>query len=161
MRIALCRRVLPAQIYGRSKWSSFMHWPPMNACPTPLIWSAAWKSTRARHVLLSSVACASCSKERTTFALLREGLRNAAQISFINLLDRARGPLARICAVALASDIETEFVHRIIKLKQLKPPPLAGPHWPWSVQGQYARRLSLGYSGQALPADAQSAGQAA
>ena len=66
--------------------------------------------------------------------LLREGLRNAAQISFINLLDRARGPLAHICAVALASDIETEFVHRIIKLKQLKPPPLAGPHWPWSVK---------------------------
>ena len=66
--------------------------------------------------------------------LLREGLRNAAQIGFVNLLDRARGPLARICACALANDIETEFVHRVIKLKKLRPPPFTGPHWPWLVK---------------------------
>ena len=66
--------------------------------------------------------------------LLREGLRNAAQIRFINLLDRARGPLARICAAALAHDIETEFIHRIIKLKKSTPPPFTGPHWPWPVK---------------------------
>ncbi len=66
--------------------------------------------------------------------LLSEGLRNAAQIGFINLLDRARGPLARVCAAALAHDIETEFINRVIKLKKLKPPPFAGPHWPWPVK---------------------------
>ena len=66
--------------------------------------------------------------------LLREGLRSAAQIGFINLLDRARGPLTRICGFALANNIETEFVHRLIKLKQLKPPPLTGPLWPWPVR---------------------------
>ncbi len=65
--------------------------------------------------------------------LLRAGLQSARQIEFVNLLDRARGPLARICAAALAGDIETEFVRRVIALKQLAPPPLAGPHWPWPV----------------------------
>ena len=65
--------------------------------------------------------------------LLREGLNKASQINFINLLDRARNPLARICGLALANDIETEFVHRVIKLKQLKPPPFVGPYWPWPV----------------------------
>ena len=71
----------------------------------------------------------------------REGLRvvarrfakRGASRGFVNLLDRARGPLARICSAALANDIETEFIHRVIKLKQLKPPPFAGPHWPWAV----------------------------
>jgi len=66
--------------------------------------------------------------------LLTQGLRDAAQIGFINLLDRARGPLTRICGLALVNNIETEFVHQLIKLKQLKPPPLTGPQWPWAVQ---------------------------
>lgn len=70
----------------------------------------------------------------TDLEMLREGLRNAAQIHFLNLLDRARVPLARLCAAALANDIETEFVHRVIKVKKLKPPPFTGPHWPWPVK---------------------------
>ena len=70
----------------------------------------------------------------TDLGSLREGLRNAAQSNFMNLLDRARGPLAQVCAAALANDIETEFVHRLIKLKKLKPPQFAGPHWPWPVK---------------------------
>ena len=66
--------------------------------------------------------------------LLRAGLHDARQVNFVNLFDRARNPLTRLCAAALASDIETEFVLRLIKAKQLKPPPLAGPSWPWSVR---------------------------
>jgi LuxR family transcriptional regulator, maltose regulon positive regulatory protein len=66
--------------------------------------------------------------------LLRDGLQKAAQVNFINLLDRARGPLARVCAAALANEIETEFVHRVIKIKKLSPPPFTGPHWPWPVK---------------------------
>lgn len=70
----------------------------------------------------------------TNLQLLQEGLRNAARSGFVNLLDRARDPLARVCAIALAKNIETEFVHQVIELKQLKPPHFAGPHWPWSVK---------------------------
>jgi LuxR family transcriptional regulator, maltose regulon positive regulatory protein len=70
----------------------------------------------------------------TNLGLLREGLKNAAQLNFINLLDRARGPLARICAAALANEIEPEFVHRLIRIKKLSPPPFTGPHWPWPVK---------------------------
>ena len=65
--------------------------------------------------------------------LLREGLRNARQIGFVNLLDRARAPLERICDAALAHGVETEFVLGLISLKQLTPPPLSGAHWPWPV----------------------------
>jgi len=70
----------------------------------------------------------------TNLEFLREGLRNAAQSNFMNLLDRARSPLAQICAAALANAIETDFVHRLIKLKKLKPPQFAGSHWPWPVK---------------------------
>lgn len=86
--------------------------------------------------LRSAVECCLryLAEGESNLGLLREGLRNAAQSSFINLLDRARGPLARICAAALANDIESEFVHRVIKVKKLKPPPFAGPHWPWPVK---------------------------
>ncbi len=69
----------------------------------------------------------------TDVGLLRKGLANAAESGFVNLLDRARAPLACIYATALANGIEAEFVHRVIKLKQLKPPPFVGPHWPWAV----------------------------
>ena len=64
---------------------------------------------------------------------LRVGLQNARQINFLNLLDRARTPLAQICEAALANQIETDFVSRLIEIKRLSPPPLAGPHWPWPV----------------------------
>ncbi len=66
--------------------------------------------------------------------LLRKGLRDAAQINFINLLDRARGPLTRVCSAALESEIEPDFVRQVIRLKQLRPPPLTGPQWPWLVR---------------------------
>lgn len=65
---------------------------------------------------------------------LSSGLQCARQIDFVNLLDRARTPLTRLCEAALANDIETDFVLRLIKIKQLKPSPLAGPHWPWRVR---------------------------
>lgn len=70
----------------------------------------------------------------TDVALLRTGLRAAAQLGFTVLLERAPTALARICDAALANDIEADFVRNLISLKQLKPPLLAGPHWPWHVQ---------------------------
>jgi LuxR family maltose regulon positive regulatory protein len=79
---------------------------------------------------------------------LRLGLRNAAHIGFINLLDRARAPLAQICEAALANDIETEFVHRLIATKHLVPPPFAGPHWPWPVKVKTLGGFRLDVQGQ-------------
>ena len=66
--------------------------------------------------------------------LLREGLQVAARLGFVNLFDRARGVMARVCAAALANDIEPTFVRHVIELKQLQPPPLAGASWPWPVR---------------------------
>lgn len=80
--------------------------------------------------------------------LLRTGLQYARQVSFVNLLDRARAPLVRLCAAALANNIETEFVLRLIKTKQLKPPPLAGPAWPWSVHVRTLGGFRLEIQGQ-------------
>ena len=64
---------------------------------------------------------------------LRTGLENARQIGFVNLFDRARVPLAHICDAALANQIETDFVLRLIETKRLSPPPLAGAYWPWPI----------------------------
>ena len=69
----------------------------------------------------------------TNLQLLRTALQNAEQVSFLNLLDGARGPLTRICEAALASDIEAAFVRRLITVKKLRPSPLTGPSWPWPV----------------------------
>ena len=66
-------------------------------------------------------------------SLLRSGLGAAAQLNFVTLLERARAPLARICEAALSNDVETDFVLRLITVRQLSPPPLAGPRWPWAV----------------------------
>ncbi|MGZ9057847.1 MAG: AfsR/SARP family transcriptional regulator [Burkholderiaceae bacterium] len=69
----------------------------------------------------------------TDVQLLRTGLQAARQCGFTNLLERAPTPLARICEAALANGIEADFVSSLISLKRLKPPSLAGPHWPWQV----------------------------
>ena len=85
---------------------------------------------------------------RSDLDLLRSGLRNAAQIGFINMLDRARTPLTLLCEAALAHDIETEFVQRLISTKQLRPPPHAGPHWPWAVKIRTLGGFRLEIEGQ-------------
>jgi len=69
----------------------------------------------------------------TDLALLVKGLKFAREITFINLLDRARVPLAQICNAALVNGIEKDFVLQLIAAKRLIPPPSAGPSWPWPV----------------------------
>jgi two-component SAPR family response regulator len=41
---------------------------------------------------------------------------------------------ATMCALALAGDVEPEFVRRIIELNGYAPPPEAGASWPWPVK---------------------------
>jgi len=85
---------------------------------------------------------------QTDIEALRVALLNARQIGFVNLLDRARGPLAQICEAALANQVESDFVLRIIETKRLSPPPLAGPHWPWPVQVKTLGGFQLEVGGQ-------------
>ena len=85
---------------------------------------------------------------KSDFQLLRTGLRNAAQVGFIHLLDRARAPLAQICEAALANDIEAEFIRCLIATKGLVPPPRCGPHWPWPVKVRTLGGLRLDIEGQ-------------
>ena len=88
--------------------------------------------------------------------LLRTGLRNAAQIGFIHLLDRARAPLAQICEAALAHGIEAEFVQRLISDQALGASAAGWAPLALACQSQDFGRLSRRYPGAALPTDSQS-----
>ena len=70
----------------------------------------------------------------TDLPSLRTALKSAEKIKFVNLLDRARRPLVKVCEAALANGIEIEFVQRLIAVKKLRPSPLTGPAWPWPVR---------------------------
>jgi len=43
-------------------------------------------------------------------------------------------PMARLCVLALERDIETDYVRRLIRTRDLPAPPEAGEAWPWSVR---------------------------
>lgn len=80
--------------------------------------------------------------------MLGTGLQNARQVGFVNLLNRARAPLGKICEAALANQIETDFVLRVIAVQQLTPPPLAGAHWPWPVHVRTLGAFRLDIQGE-------------
>ena len=42
--------------------------------------------------------------------------------------------MARLCVLALERDIETDYVRRLIRTRDLPAPPGAGEAWPWSVR---------------------------
>ncbi|MGE5170404.1 MAG: BTAD domain-containing putative transcriptional regulator [Rudaea sp.] len=67
------------------------------------------------------------------FALLADVLRRAEALPFVNLLSRARAPMARLCRLALANGIATDFVRRMVGAQRLVPPAGTGPEWPWPV----------------------------
>jgi ATP/maltotriose-dependent transcriptional regulator MalT/DNA-binding SARP family transcriptional activator len=56
--------------------------------------------------------------------------------------------LAELCARALAQDIEPEFVRRMIELRALPPPSLAGPEWPWRIRIRLLGDFQLDIDGQ-------------
>lgn len=43
-------------------------------------------------------------------------------------------PIARLCALALARGIESDYVRRLIARRRLRPPPDADECWPWPVR---------------------------
>ncbi|MCL4780182.1 MAG: bacterial transcriptional activator domain-containing protein [Gammaproteobacteria bacterium] len=44
------------------------------------------------------------------------------------------GPVSRLCALALAREIEVEYVHRLVRRRGLPPPVAADDAWPWPVR---------------------------
>jgi ATP/maltotriose-dependent transcriptional regulator MalT/DNA-binding SARP family transcriptional activator len=64
---------------------------------------------------------------------LAQSLRRADAMGFVNLLSRARAPLARLCQAALVHGLHVDFVRRVIAMHRLDPPPRSGPEWPWAV----------------------------
>ena len=81
-------------------------------------------------------------------ALLESTLARAERMAFVNLLSRARGPLARLCQAALAHGVHAEFVRRVIALHRLEPPVAAGPEWPWPVKIGTLGRFELTIAGE-------------
>ena len=79
---------------------------------------------------------------------LRHGLGHAASAGFVNVLARAREPIARVCEQALAHGIEVEFVRRLIAVQSLDPPADAGPWWPWPVRIRALGGFELEVRGQ-------------
>jgi DNA-binding SARP family transcriptional activator len=55
---------------------------------------------------------------------------------------------ATMCALALAHDVEPEFVRRIIELNGYAPPPQAGAAWPWPVRIATFGRFEVAAGGQ-------------
>jgi LuxR family maltose regulon positive regulatory protein len=66
--------------------------------------------------------------------VLRNAFAYASKSGFVNMLARARDAIAPLCERALASDIEPDFVRRLIAIQNLDPPDGAGPSWPWPVR---------------------------
>jgi DNA-binding SARP family transcriptional activator len=66
-------------------------------------------------------------------ALLADVLKRAEALPFINLLSRARVPMARLCRRALSDGVATDFVRRMVSAQRLVPPRNTGPEWPWPV----------------------------
>jgi DNA-binding SARP family transcriptional activator len=44
------------------------------------------------------------------------------------------GPVSQLCALALAREIEVEYVHRLVRRRGLPPPVEADDSWPWPVR---------------------------
>ena len=57
---------------------------------------------------------------------------------------------ATMCALALAHDVEPEFVRRIIELNGHAPPPEAGHSWPWPVKITTLGRFDVSSHGRPM-----------
>lgn len=67
-------------------------------------------------------------------ALLRDGIRHAARARWGYMFLHLPEVAARLCADALAHDIEPEYARGCIEQRRLLPPADAGESWPWRVR---------------------------
>ena len=72
-------------------------------------------------------------RERHGLNSLRYALGVGREFGFTNFLWWLPDVMAKLCTIALEHDIETEYVKRLIRERDLmpEPPPLALSRWPW------------------------------
>lgn len=75
--------------------------------------------------------CDATTSNLLPLAALFEALREARMVEFGRLLDP---PLAKLCAVALSQNIESDFVRELIQHRKFMPPMNASAHWPWPLK---------------------------
>lgn len=86
---------------------------------------------------------------------LKEGFETARRNSFWMCPGWDPVMLARLCGFALEYDIETDFIHQLIKRRGLTPPETRPPgaKWPWPVQIRTLGSFSIEIDGQAVRFD--------
>jgi len=106
------------------------------------------------HVLLSdALACLATGDEHETLELLRGALRLGREHSFVThpWIGWRRDLFARLAAVALEHDIETDHVTAVIEASRIEPPEGAGVAWPWPVRVRTLGRFEVLLGRTALP----------
>jgi DNA-binding SARP family transcriptional activator len=76
-------------------------------------------------------------------AVLRETLAAGRQGGALSTLTWLPDMMARLCAEALAADIETDYAERLIRERGLQPPHPEVERWPWPVRLYTLGRFSL------------------
>jgi len=87
--------------------------------------------------------------QRCAGALQRAFAMGAAQ-DYVNHNAFRPAVMARLCAFALAHDIELDYARRLIRRRRLKPPSVDLDCWPWPVRIYTLGRFSVVVDGKAI-----------
>lgn len=87
--------------------------------------------------------------ERCAGALQRAFATGAAQ-DYVNHNAFRPAVIARLCAFALAHDIEPDYARRLIRRRCLKPPSVDADCWPWPVKIYTLGRFSVVVDGKTI-----------
>ena len=98
------------------------------------------------------VAALDALDEPASLAALGKVLALARQHEYMNFVWCVPKDLARICVKALESNLETEFVCRFIRARDITPdlPPLHIEHWPWPLKVYTLGRFAVVRDGEPL-----------
>jgi DNA-binding SARP family transcriptional activator len=83
-------------------------------------------------------------------AALRELLPICRERGYVGFLRQAPDVMAPLFALALAHDIEAQYVRRLIRERQLAPPSPGNPHWPWPLALRTLGEFIVARDGEAL-----------
>jgi DNA-binding SARP family transcriptional activator len=87
-----------------------------------------------------------------SLTMLREAFATGRRGGFLNCMLWLPKMMARLCAAALAADIETEYVASLIRKRGLVAPGADIERWPWPVRVYTLGRFALVLNGQPLKA---------
>ncbi len=75
-------------------------------------------------------------RPRPGVSALRRGLALGREYGYVHFLWWRPEPMARLCAHALANEVEPDYARSLIRRRGLAPerPPLAVPGWPWAFR---------------------------